>query len=265
MDVDAVVIDLDGTVYLGDELLDGVSDAITTLRERGYDLLFVTNNPTRSPAGYVDRLADLGIDADESQILSAGTVTAEFLADRHAGDDVYVIGSDGLLTQLDNASVAVTDDPDRADVLVTSHCYDFEYDDLTQGLWALDDGETAFYGTDRDLTYPNNDGREYPGSGAITRAVAGVTEREPDRVLGKPSGVMIELIAERLTRPERCCIVGDSLDTDIALGERAGMATVLVLSGRTDHIAIDDASVTPDHILDGLVDLPALLEECGNV
>jgi len=259
MDIDAVVVDLDGTVYLGEELLAGAGTAIETLRERGYDLLFVTNNPTRSPAGYVERLAEVGIDAAPSEVLSAGTVTAAFLADHHADDDVFVIGSDGLLAQLDDAGVTVTDDPDRADVLVTSHCYEFDYDDLTHGLWALDD-ETAFYGTDPDLTYPDGDGREYPGSGAITRAVAGVAEREPDRVLGKPSGVMVELVAERLTRPERCCIVGDGLDTDIALGERAGMATVLVLSGRTSHTAVVDAPVSPSHTLDGLAELPTLLD-----
>ncbi|RNJ26139.1 HAD-IIA family hydrolase [Halosegnis longus] len=264
MDIDAVVVDLDGTVYLGDELLAGAREAIETLRARGYDLLFVTNNPTRSPAGYVDRLADLGVEATASQILSAGTVTAEFLADRHADESAFVIGSDGLLAQLDDAGVTVTEDPERADVLVTSHSYEFDYEDLTHGLWALDD-DTAFYGTDRDLTYPNDDGREYPGSGAITRAVAGVAEREPDRVLGKPSGVMVELIADRLARPERCCIVGDSLDTDIALGERAGMTTVLVLSGRTDHVAVEDAPVTPDYVLDALGDLPALLDDRGNV
>ena len=259
MDVDAVVLDLDGTVYLGEELLAGAGAAVETLRERGYDLLFVTNNPTRSPAGYAERLAAVGMDAAPSEVLSAGTVTAAFLADRHAGDEIFVIGSDGLLAQLDDAGVSVTDDPDRADALVTSHCHTFDYEDLTHGLWALDD-ETAFYGTDPDLTYPDEDGREYPGSGAITRAVAGVAEREPDRVLGKPSGVMVELVAERLARPERCCVVGDGLDTDIALGERAGMATVLVLSGRTDRVAVADASVTPDRVIDGLGELPALLD-----
>ena len=259
MDFEGAVIDLDGTVYRGDRLLDGARDAIKPLRERGLGIVFVTNNPTRSPAGYVERLADLGIETDEREVLSAGAVTAEFLADRHPDDDVFVIGSDGLREQLQAAAVATTTDPSAADVVVTSHDYGFDYDALTDGLWALDAAD-AFYGTDPDRTYPGGDGRPYPGSGAITRAVAGVAGREPDRVLGKPSGVVLELIGERLTTLENCLVVGDGLDTDMALGERAGMTTVLVTTGRSDRADAETADVTPDHIVDGLADVPDLFE-----
>ena len=259
MDFEGAVIDLDGTVYRGERLIDGARDAIRTFRERGLGVVFVTNNPTRSPAGYVERLADLGIEADEREVLSAGTVTAEFLADRHPDDDVFVIGSDGLREQLRMAAVDTTTDPSAADVVVTSHDYGFDYDALTGGLWALDAAE-AFYGTDPDRTYPGGDGRPYPGSGAITRAVAGVAGREPDRVLGKPSGVVLELIGERLATLENCLVVGDGLDTDIALGERAGMTSVLVTTGRSDRADAETADVNPDYVVDGLADVPGLLE-----
>ena len=259
MEYEGAVIDLDGTVYRGDRLIDGARDAVRTLRDHGLGVVFVTNNPTRSPAGYVERLAALGIEADEREVLSAGTVTAEFLADRHPDDAVFVIGSDGLREQLRTAAVDTTTDPSAADVVVTSHDYDFDYDALTDGLWALEEAE-AFYGTDPDRTYPGGDGRPYPGSGAITRAVAGVAEREPDRVLGKPSGVVLELIGERLAALKNCLVVGDGLDTDIALGERAGMTSVLVTTGRSDRADAESADVTPDHVVDGLADVPHLFE-----
>lgn len=259
MDYEGVVLDLDGTVYRGERLIDGAAEAIATLRERGLRVLFVTNNPTRSPAGYVERLGEFGIEADESSILSAGAVTAEFLAERHADEDVFVIGSDGLVGMLDDAGVRRTDDTDRADVLVTSHHYGFDYRDLTEGLWSLD-GASAFYGTDPDLTYPDSDGKEYPGSGAITRSVAAVAEREPDAVLGKPSEVMADLVTDRLgCAPENCLVVGDGLDTDIRLGERAGMTTVLVETGRHGRADAEDADARPDHVVASLSDVPSLV------
>lgn len=252
MEPKGVVIDLDGTVYRGDEPIPGAADAIATLRERGLGLLFVTNNPTRSPEAYADRLAEFDIEASADEILPAGTVTAEYLADRHAGDDVFVVGSSGLREQLHDHDIHPVTDPDGAEVLVTSHTYGFDYEDLTNGLWALDDAE-YFYGTDPDLTYPGADGKRYPGSGAITRAVAGVARREPDLVLGKPSGVMVEQCVEALhCRPDECLVIGDGLDTDVTFGERAGMRTVLVLSGRTREHELEGAEPTPDHVVPSL-------------
>ena len=259
MDYEGVVVDLDGTVYRGDQLLDGAREAIASLRERGLGVAFVTNNPTLGPAGYVERLAEFGIDAEEREVFSAGTVTARFLADHHPGEATFVVGSDGLRDQLRDANVGLTAEPDGAAVVVTSHDYGFDYGTLTEALWALESAD-AFYGTDPDRTYPGGDGRPYPGSGAITRAVAGVADQEPDRVLGKPSEAVVELLGSRLGPPENCLVVGDGLDTDIALAERAGMTSVLVTTGRTDRAAAAAADVSPDYVVDSLSDVPALLK-----
>jgi len=260
MEYEGVIVDLDGTVYRGEQVLDGAAAAVAALRERGLDVLFVTNNPTRSPAGYVERLAELGIDASEEEVVSAGAVTASFLADRHADDRTFLIGSEGLHEQLRDGGVTLTEEHDDADVVVTSHHYGFDYRDLTEGLWALERAD-AFYGTDPDLTYPDSDGRDYPGSGAITRAVAGVAEREPDRVLGKPSAAMVDLVTDRLgCEPAACLVVGDGIDTDITMGERAGMTTVFVLTGRHDREDAESAGVTPDYVLDSFGDVPGLLD-----
>lgn len=260
MEHEGIVVDLDGTVYRGERVLDGAKAAIDALRERGYEILFVTNNPTRSPAGYVERLAELGIEASEADVVSAGAVTAAFLAGRHADDRTFLIGSDGLGEQLRDGGVTLTEEPEEADVVVTSHHYGFDYHDMTEGLWALD-GADVFYGTDPDLTYPHSDGRNYPGSGAITRAVGGVADRRPDRVLGKPSTVTVEFVTDRLgCPPEACVVVGDGLDTDIAMGERAGMTTVLVSTGRHDREDADAAEVTPDHVVGSIAEVPGLLD-----
>jgi 4-nitrophenyl phosphatase len=260
MQVRGIVVDLDGTVYLGSEPIPGAADAVARLRDRGLDVLFVTNNPTRTPDEYVEKLADHGIRAECEEILSAGVATAEYLADRHPGDAVFLVGSEGLRRQLREAGLELTDDPGAADVVVTSHDHEFDYEEMTEALWALEDA-AAFYGSDPDLIYPGQGGRPYPGSGAITRAVAGVAEREPDQVLGKPSGPMIELISEAIGHPpEECLIVGDGLDTDVTTGERAGMTTVLVRSGRTTDADVDASDVTPDHVVDSLADVVDLVD-----
>jgi len=271
MEYRGAVVDLDGTVYRGGTLVPGALDGVAALRDRGVDLLFVTNNPTRSPAAYADRLGSLGLDVDPEQVLSAGAVTATYLADNCAGEPTYVIGSPGLREMLAAADVAMTDDPVAAEVLVTSHDHAFDYEDLTAGLWALDDA-TAFVGTDPDLTYPSGDGRDRPGTGAITGAVATVAQREPDHVLGKPAPETLAIVRDRLSHPlEECLIVGDRPGTDVALGRRGGMTTVLVLSGTTDRedVAADDGhrlvdppaeDLQPDYVIDRLGEISSVLD-----
>jgi 4-nitrophenyl phosphatase len=272
MDIRGAVIDLDGTVYRGGRLLDGAREGVAALRERGIDCLFVTNNPTRSPEAYAERLGSLGLDVDPEQVCSAGSLTATYLAEHHADDDVFLVGSPGLREMVADAGVRCTADPDAADVLVTSHSYDFDYDDLTAGLWALEDA-AAFIGTDPDLTYPGEDGRDRPGSGAITSAVGTVAGRDPDHVLGKPSPETLEIVRERLGHPlDRCLVVGDRPDTDVALGKRGGMRTALVLSGTTRRADVDLDGDTPrlvdpaapdlhpDAVVDGLGSIEAVVD-----
>jgi len=254
------VLDLDGTVYRAGDLLPGAAGAVGAFRDAGIDLLFCSNNPTKTRAAYVDRLAELGIDADRSEVLSAGTITTKYLAGKHAGDDVYLIGAPGLREQLVAADLSLIEDPTAADVLVASWDRRFDYDSMTAGLRALEDGETAFVGTDPDRTVPASEGRFVPGSGAIIGAVAAVAGRDPDRVMGKPSPETIAAVEDALGHPaEECLLVGDRLDTDIAMGERAGMMTVLVLTGVTDRADLDESDVQPDHVVASLADVPDLL------
>jgi ribonucleotide monophosphatase NagD (HAD superfamily) len=152
------------------------------------------------------------------------------------------------------------DDPTAAGVLVASWDREFDYDDMTDGLRGLADPTTTFVGSDPDRTVPASGGRSVPGSGAIIGAVAAVADRDPDRVMGKPSPEAIDAVRDALgVSPGECLLVGDRLDTDIAMGERAGMTTALVLTGAADRDDVADADVTPDHVLDGIGDVVELL------
>jgi 4-nitrophenyl phosphatase len=252
------VLDLDGTVYRGPNALPGVPTAIESLRERGLSVCFFSNNPTKDGAAYVERLAGMGIDATASEVLSAGTVTTDYLVSEHPDDRLFVVGSSGLRAQFDAADLTVTRDPRDAEVVVGSFYRGFDYDTLTESYYALRDG-APFIATDPDLLVPV-DGGLVPGSGAILKSMAGIAGREPDRVMGKPSAEAQAAAIETLDcRPEECLVVGDRLDTDIALGERAGMTTVLVRSGVTDEATLAASPHEPDFVVDSLVDVPALL------
>jgi len=258
MSFEGAILDLDGTVYRGDALLAGAGDAVARLREAGIRTLFFSNNPTKSRAEYADRLRSLGLDVDPEAVLSAGTVTTRFLADEHDGDAVYLIGAPGLRRQFEAADIELVVDATEADVLVASWDSEFDYDDMLAGYRAMAAGAT-FYGTDPDLLVPAAEGL-VPGSGAVINAVGGVLEREPERMLGKPSATAQRAALEALDVPaERCLVVGDRLNTDVALGERAGMTTVLVRTGVSTDEGVARSDVQPDHVIDSLADLGSVL------
>jgi 4-nitrophenyl phosphatase len=254
------VVDLDGTVYRGGTLIPGAAAGLDALRAAGVEVVAVSNDPTRSPTAFVERLAGMGLSIEPERVVAAGTVTAAFLAREYSEARLFVVGSSGLEAQLRAAGCALTDDPLGTDVLVASYDRGFDYDRLTAALRAIEAGAT-FVGTDPDRTIPGPDG-PVPGSGAIVRAVAGVTDREPDRVLGKPSAETASAVARTLgVDPAACLLIGDRLDTDIAMGGREGMTTALVLTGVADRADLDDAAVQPDHVLDSLGEVGTLLDE----
>jgi 4-nitrophenyl phosphatase len=258
MEYAGAVLDLDGTVYRGEELLSGVAETIETFRAAGIRPLFFSNNPTKSRTAYVERLRGLGIEAGRDEVLSAGTVTTRFLAAEHGDDSAFLIGDDGLEAQFDDAGIDLTADATDADVLVVSWARDFSYGDMLAGYRALDAGAT-FYGTDPDLVIPTADGM-VPGSGAIINAVGGTMGRAPEKVLGKPSDEARRAALDALgVAPERCFVVGDRLNTDIELGERAGMTTVLVRTGVTTDADVAESDVSPDYVVDSLADVPGVL------
>ena len=259
MTVSGAIVDLDGTVYHGDTLLPGAASAIDALRERGLTLCFFSNNPIHDGSEYVERLRGLGVDAREGEACSSGVVTREYLDGTHAGDDVFVIGSDPLRSMVEGTAARLVEDPAETDVLLASWTDGFHYRDMVDALRAVDEG-TAFLGTDPDRTFPGEDGDPVPGSGAVINAVAGVIEREPDRILGKPSEIAVQAALERLDcPPSECLVVGDRLETDIAMGERNGMTTVLVRTGVSNERALERSAVTPDHVIDSLADIEGVL------
>lgn len=257
--IDGAIIDLDGTVYRGGEPIPGAADAIRALRDRGVSLLFCSNNPTKTPSEYVDRLTGMGIDAVEAEILPASTVLRDYLRAEHPDDPTYLVGAASLASYLEAAGQSLVTDPTAVDVFVASWDEAFDYGTMQAALDCIDD-ETAFLGSDPDRTIPTADGFQ-PGSGSIIAAVAGTVGRDPDRILGKPSAEAAEAALDRLgVAPGDCLVVGDRLDTDLAMGARHGMHTALVRTGVTSDADIPASEVTPDHVIDSLAAVPDLID-----
>ncbi|QFU83547.1 HAD-IIA family hydrolase [Natronorubrum aibiense] len=255
---EAAILDVDGTIVRGEELLPNVIDGLSALEDAGIDRLLFSNNPTRGSDHYGAKLEPHGISIDPETVLTSATVSAAYLAATHPDEQVYLVGSERLETILEEAAVDLTDDPERADVVLGSFDKEFSYGALWESLRALE-ADVPFYGTDPDTTIPVDDGL-IPGTGAILAAMEAVAGREPDAILGKPSSVAATAAMDRLdAAPERTLVVGDRLNTDIALGNRAGMATALVRTGVTDRTTLEASSIQPDYVLDSLADIDTLL------
>lgn len=246
MTLDGAIVDLDGTVYRGAALIPGADRGVDQLRNNGVDVAFVSNNPLKKPVQYDRKLTELGIDVET--LLTSASATASYLARDRPESQVFVVGEEPLRELLSEQNVSLTEQPGHADIVLISTDRNFDYERLGGARVALD-SETEFIVTNRDRTCPLEDG-ERPGAEGMVSAVTGVTSREPDRVLGKPSSHMAQVTLDRLgVAAEECLLIGDRIQTDIRMGEQAGMTTVLVLSGSTDRTDVATTSIKPDFVL----------------
>lgn len=252
-----VVLDVDGTVFRGDDPIPGAREGLAAIREAGAELLYCTNNPSKRPAQYVERFERHDLSVSPDRVLTAASVTADYLAAEHPDAAHFVVGSDALRETLRDRGLRLTADVDAADVVVGSWDREFDYETMERSLWALADA-AAFYGTDPDRVVPTDD-RPMPGSGAVVGAMTHVADRDPDAVLGKPHPFTRRLALDRLgATPEETLVVGDRLNTDVALAAD-GMRSALVLTGVADRGDLETATTRPDHVLESLADLADLL------
>ena len=255
---DGVAIDVDGTIRRGESLIPGAADGVRAVDAAGCSRVLVSNNPTGTPADYGERLTALGVPVDADAVITAGTVTASVLAERHPDAHVFVVGHDRLRRMIERVGVRVTSDPDAADLVVGSIDFSFDYDTLARAQRPLVRG-VPFYGTDPDPTIPTDDGGA-PGSGAILAAMEAVAGRPPDEIFGKPSPLVGERITSRLGVPaDSMLVVGDRLGTDVALGANCGMDTALVLTGSTTAEDLEATDVEPTYVIDSLGDIGRVL------
>ncbi len=253
---DGFLIDLDGVVWEGREFLPGAIEALKALSEARKEVVFVTNNSVRLPSDYAERLRQAGAAVPDERVVTGGVATATLATERvGAGASAFVIGAPGFKEAVANAGleVVVGKAGQSADaVLVYAH-REFDYAELLTATRALQNGAELF-GTSRDPTLPMPGGA-WPGTGATLAAVETASGKRAE-IGGKPEPHLFEQARELIGSAERVAMVGDRIASDIEGGRRAGLATVLVLSGATSREQAAAAEPAADLILD---DLAALL------
>src|SRR5215207_5929238 len=253
---DAFLFDLDGVVYVGEEPLPGAVESLTRLREAGKQVRFLTNNPRPTRAQIARKLADMGVEAREVEVVSSGRATASYLRDEGIGA-AYVIGSRGLMTEVLGAGVELVDaGPCEAVVVGADEYVTFAH--VRQAVRLIFEG-ARFVATNADASFPTPKG-PLPGTGAIVAAVQITTGQKPF-VVGKPFPPMFDVALEGLDRA-RAVMIGDTPNSDIEGARRAGIPGVLISeygsSARKGNTSPADATIKD---LNGLFDPDVVLRE----
>jgi 4-nitrophenyl phosphatase len=253
--VAAFVLDIDGVLYTGDRSLPGAVEFVSLLQERRLPFLVLTNNSTRTPAVVAERLQRMGMDVGAEQILTSSLAAALYLKKiRREGARVYVVGEEGLQRPVSEAGFELADDG-PADFVVVGMDRGVTYAKLKRAALLIRAG-ARFIATNPDTTFPSPEGL-VPGAGALLAALQVSTGIKPI-VIGKPEPTCFELALEKLgVSASRAAAVGDRLDTDIEGGRRAGMRTILVLSGVSTASDLAGSAVQPTWVFQ---DLPALIK-----
>jgi len=253
-----LVIDMDGVLYRGDEPIDGTRELIEFLREQGINFVLATNNATRTPQQFVDKLAGMGVQVYPHEVLTSSLATAGYLAHiAPPGAKVFVVGMDGLRTALQEAGFRLVED--GAQFVVAGMDFTICYDRLAQASLQIRAG-ARFIGTNPDLTFPSERGI-LPGAGSLLAFLEAASGVRPV-VVGKPGTAMMEQAVERMdAQPATTAMLGDRLETDILAGQRAGLRTILVLSGVTDEATLSASEIQPDLVFDDVAHLHAAWQE----
>ena len=251
------LVDLDGVVYHGDRVIPGAPPFFRFLRERGIPFLLTTNNSTLLPSQYVEKVARMEIEVAESEVLASADATASYLKQQSPnGARVYVIGESGLKDSIE--AVGLTLAESDVQYVVVGLDRELNYQKLTTAVRLLRAG-AAFVGPNPDTTLPTDDGI-IPGAGSFQALLTAATGVRP-LIIGKPEPTMLVLGAERLgLAPAEAAIIGDRLDTDIVGGARAGLKTILVLTGVSTRAEAAAVEFKPDWIFEDLPALQAAIE-----
>jgi len=244
-----LVIDMDGVLYRGDEAIAGTRELIHFLRQQGIGFVLATNNATRTPQQFVDKLAGMAVQVHTQEVLTSSVATASYLA-RIAppGTEVFVVGMDGLRTALEEAGFRLVED--GAEFVVAG--MDLR---LAQASLQIRAG-ARFIGTNPDITFPSERGI-LPGAGSLLAFLVAASGVQPI-IVGKPGTAMLEQALVRMgAQPDTTAMLGDRLETDILAGQRAGLHTILVLSGVTDEVILSGSEIQPDLVFNDVAHLYA--------
>lgn len=237
------LIDLDGTIFRGEEVIEDAPLFIQKLVDENIPYLFVTNNSSKTPAQVAKKLRGMGIKATKEHVFTTSMATANFVHEQKAGASCYVIGEEGIKTAVQEAGLKMTDSD--CDFVILGIDREITYEKLAKGCLAIQKGAT-FISTNGDVSIPSERGL-LPGNGALTSVLTVSTKQQPI-FIGKPEKIIVEQAIKVLgSKRENTLLVGDNYDTDIVAGINAGIDTLMVFTGVTPFEAYADLKQKPTH------------------
>lgn len=251
------LLDMDGTIYHENDLIDGASDFFSALKKQGKKYVFMTNNSSKGAKSYIEKLGKLGIDASIENIASSVDATILYLKQHKTGAKIYLVGTESFKAELlENGFVVVDVDYRGADVDFVVLGFDTE---LTyakiEGACFYISRDYPYIGTNCDLRCPIKGNRYIPDCGAIAKLLYEATGRHPE-FLGKPERTIVDVVSKRFDTPLKNIVcVGDRLYTDIAVGINAGIDSICVLTGEATREDLETTSFKPTYIFDSIKNL----------
>lgn len=255
-DISFFMLDMDGTIYLGNRLFPCTKPFLEYLSSTGRRFIFLTNNSSGNSASYVKRLASMGIDVSEDDVFSSGEATAIYAKKRFPGAKLAVMGTEALKEDFRKAGFEL--DEENPDALILGYDNGFTYRKMAH-LCRLARRPIPYIATHPDLVVPTDEGM-MPDIGAVMAYVNAAAGRMPDAVVGKPNGEIVDAVTEKYgVSREQTAMVGDRLYTDIALGANSGIASILLYSGETDREMYAKSEIRADFVFGDLGELQGAL------
>ena len=259
-----LLIDGDGVLWRSDQAMPGIKLFFNTLDQQNIEWALLTNNNTRTAAAYVEKLKGFGIAAEEGRVFTSSTVTADYLLNQYGkGAPVHVVGMSGLIDTVMQAGLSVTSGEEKPthEVVAVAAGMDrgINYEKITIAMQLILDG-AEFVATNMDASFPTSDGF-WPGTGAIIGALIGATNQEPT-VIGKPEPAIYKTAMSHFNAdPRATAMLGDRLETDILGAQRAGIGTIMVLTGVATREDIALCQIKPEYIFEDISTLAQTLED----
>lgn len=258
-EVQCFLLDMDGTIYLSDQLISGATEFIKKIRDTNRDFYFFTNNSSKSARDYCLKLKKLGILVSENRIITSGEVTAEYVLKHGENQVVYLVGTPSLKKEFIEKGIEVTDDKSKnIDFLVLGFDKTLTY----QKLWDAHDlilSGVKYIATNPDYVCPLAGGKSMPDCGSMISLLKTSTGRKP-LVIGKPNTMMIDYIAEKADlNKNKLALIGDRLYTDIKTANNAEIISILTLSGESTRDDLEKSEEKPDFIINSVMELIDIL------
>ncbi len=260
-DINCFLLDMDGTIYLSNKLIDKAVDFINLLDEQGKDYVFFTNNSSKNTLDYQKKLKRFGLEVPLEKIVNSGQVTADYVRRQKEGAKVYPLGTPSLELELADAGLEIVKDKnEEIDFVVLGFDKTLDYNKLWDAHDLILDG-VEYIATNPDYVCPLEGGKSMPDCGSMISLLETSTGKSP-LVVGKPNTLMVDYVSDNLgVKKDRMAMVGDRIYTDIKMAIDADITSILVLSGESTRETVAESPNEPDYVFQSIADIKAKLEE----